>query len=409
MNADQIKRIGQVSDIYTPSYPIELKDLFSGRNEQLVRAVSIVPQKGLHAIIFGDRGVGKTSFANMLKILMESSERQVQRVSCNSEDTFTTLWKNILSRFTVKYQEVKERVSFVKDTEVTETEYPLSTFISTPEVSPEQILELLKFLNSPIIIIDEFDRLEDAFFNKKVFTDVIKAISDTSPNVTLVIVGVSEDIATLIQEHASIERNLSQIYMPVMSTQEIEELVLRGEEPLGIKFASSVVEKIIGLSSGYPHFAHSLCYHSVQNAILTDTTTVDEPHLQVAIKQTIDAAHESLRNTYRIATIATKQNIYADVIFAASVAPTDEYGYFQANDLEEILTKELGKEIKVANFVSHLGKFCTPERGEILKSTGIKNRQRYKFKNPLMRAFIRLKKEYELQNNNSKPIQPGLL
>ena len=80
-------------------------------------------------------------------------------------------------------------------------------------------------------------------------------------------------------------------------------------------------------------------------------------HLNLAIQQTIDSAHERLRNSYRIATLATKENIFSEVLFAASNAPTDENGYFQANDLEPILNKILNKDIKVTNFVFHRSKF----------------------------------------------------
>lgn len=160
-------------------------------------------------------------------------------------------------------------------------------------------------------------------------------------------------------------------------------------------FDDSVKERIVKLSSGYPHFTHSLCYYSTTSAVWDSSSVITDQHLNIAIKQTIDNAHESLRNSYRTATLATKQNIYQEVLYAASVVKTDEYGYFQANDLEEILSKVLGKEVKVNNFTFHIGKFCSDERGEIFTMTGAKNRHRYKFRNPLMKAFIRLKTEQQ--------------
>ncbi len=258
-------------------------------------------------------------------------------------------------------------------------------------------MELLSYLGEAAIILDEFDRLDGTKFNKKLLTDAIKAISDTLPQITLIIVGVSEDISGLIYEHESIERNLAQVYLSVMSPEEIKEIILKGEEPLEVKYSTDVIEKIIDLSSGFPHFTHSLCYHACYFAISQNESSIKDIHLQVSINQTVDNAQESLRNAYRIATMATKQNIFSEVLYASSIVETDEYGYFQANDLEPILTEILGKETKVNNYVFHLGKFCIPERGEILKVVGSKNRQRYKFRNPLMKAFIRLK----IENNKN--------
>lgn len=388
-------RLSKVGEIYTPSYPVEIKDLFSGRTEQFQQAFKIIKQKGLHAIIYGDRGVGKTSFSNILKVIFENPPAtQVVKISCSSDDTLSTLWKNIFSQFEIKAEEKKNRVSFVKDTQVIEHKYSLCDLLQKDEVlTTQRIVEILSNIDSPIIILDEFDRLENDLFNKKIFTDTLKLISDTLPTATIIIVGVSEDISNLILEHESIERNLGQIYMPTMSTEEIKEIIQKGEEPLNLLFDDDVIDKIVELASGYPHFAHSLCYHAAYAAIFGNGNTVDKQHLQIAIKQTLDSTQESLRNSYRIATLATKQNIFSEVLLAASMVHTDEYGYFQANDLEPILEKILGKEVKVNNFVFHLGKFCLLERGEILRITGSKNRQRYKFKNPLMKAFIRLKME----------------
>jgi len=388
-----LERLFKIGEVYTPAFPIEIKSLFSGRIEQLAKALSLLPQKGFHIVIYGDRGVGKTSFANILKSIIESSHVQVAKISCNSEHRFDTLWRNVFSQFKLSYEGAKKKIGFGSEIEKTETNVLFSNLLGSVEITSEKTLELLGYLNEGVIILDEFDRLDALKFNKKLLTDTIKCVSDTLRSITIIIVGVSEDISSLIYEHESIERNIGQIYLPVMNTEEIKDIILKGQEPLEILFENSVIDKIVELSSGFPHFTHSLCYHSTYMAISQNETTVNDIHLKVAVNQTVENAQESLRNAYRIATMATKQNIFSEVLYASSIVETDEYGYFQANDLEPVLTYILGKETKVNNFVFHLGKFCIPERGEILRVVGSKNRQRYKFKNPLMKAFIRLKIE----------------
>lgn len=393
MDEELLKKIQLIGQIYTPAYPIEIKELFSGRSQQLSDIVGIITQKGKHLIIYGDRGVGKTSFANIIKIIYESTQLQVAKISCNSIDTFQTLWHNVFSKLSYNYEEAQKKIGFVGGIEKTDKSLVFSNLYSKEQIDIQIILKVLDIIGSPIIILDEFDRLNSTLFDKKLFTDLIKSISDTLPFVTLIIVGVSEDVGTLIQEHESIERNLGQIHLPSMAPEEVQAIILKGEEPLQIKFGKDVIDKIIELSSGYPHFTHSLCYFASNAAIWDKKIEVNVQHLNIAIKQTIDQAHESLRNSFRTATLATKKNIFQEVLYAASIVETDEYGYFQANDLEEILSKILQKEMKVNNYTFHLGKFCSDERGEIFKVTGAKNRHRYKFKNPLMKAFIKLKME----------------
>jgi len=380
-----------LGEIYIPSYPIQLKQFFSGRGPQLVKAMSIINMKGLQGIIYGDRGVGKTSFSNILKIIYQSDSCQVVKVSCNLQDTFPYLWYNILSQLSVSKETINNTIGYRPKNEVYKETIPLTELVDSNNITVVTIQRALsKISGSAVVIIDEFDRLDDEFFDKKLFTDFIKSLSDSIPHVTLLIIGVSEDVSSLIQGHESIERNLSQIYMPVMTPAEITEIVKKGEEPLDIYFTEPALEMIIKLSSGYPHFAHSLCYYSANIAISANLNKIGIDVLKMAIQETINNTQESLKNGYRIATLATKQNIFKEVLFAASMCPTDEYGYFQANDLQPLLTNLLKKEVKVNNFTFHLGKFCSDERGDILKTAGSKNRQKYKFKNPLMKAFVRL-------------------
>lgn len=391
MTEEQSKKLSLIGEIYTPSYPIEIRELFSGRTEQLRAVFDFLRQKGKHIIVYGDRGVGKTSFANVIRVICET-DQQVAKVSCSTQDTFESLFHNVLSKLTYDYEEAQQKIGFGSEIERTNKSLIFSNLYTQDQINLQVLTSVFGLLN-PVIILDEFDRLSPSKFNKTIFTDLIKTLADNLPQTTLIIVGVSEDVASLIDEHSSIERNLSQIYMPSMSPDEITAIIRKGEEPLQLTFDESVTSRIIDLSSGYPHFTHSLCYYSTTAAVWDNSTVITDQYLNIAIKQTIDNAHESLRNSYRTATLATKQNIYQEVLYAASIVETDEYGYFQANGLEDILSRILGKDVKVNNFTFHLGKFCTDERGEIFTMTGAKNRHRYKFRNPLMKAFIRLKME----------------
>lgn len=395
-----IEKIKKIGEVYIPSYPIEDKQLFSGRTNQLVNAISIVDRKGLHGIIYGDRGVGKTSFSNILRIMYAGPNCQVIKISSNSQDSFEYQWYNILSKITIQHKSVDPGWGFMPQKKEIDENYSLSEFIDKKEVTVSNIVKILGFIpGDAVIIIDEFDRLQEGIYEKRLLTDLIKSVSDNLPNITMLLIGVSEDVSSLIEAHGSIERNLSQIYMPVMTPEEITKIIKLGEQPLSITFKSESIASIVELSSGYPHFTHSLCYYAAQSAIYLGHNVIDLKHINIAIKQTIDNAQESLKNGYREATLATKTNIFKEVLFAASTCETDEYGYFQARDLIPILEKVLDKTIMVNNFTFHLGKFTSPERGDILKVSGSKNRQKYKFKNPLMKAFIRLNNNYDSKQN----------
>ena len=53
------------SQAFNPSGPVSDRDLFAGRESQLTDILGAVGQSGQHAILFGERGVGKTSLASL--------------------------------------------------------------------------------------------------------------------------------------------------------------------------------------------------------------------------------------------------------------------------------------------------------------------------------------------------------
>ncbi len=388
---DNIRKIELLGQVFTPASPVEIKDLFSGRQEQISNGISILLQKGMNGILYGDRGVGKTSIANILKILVHNpSKNIVIKESCVSDDTFDSLWNKILSKITIEYNSAKRIIGFTQEPQNSTKQIKASELIKSTPIKIESLIEIFGVLGKQlIIIIDEFDRLPKAF-NKTLFSDFIKYVSDSFQSVKILIVGVSEDVSDLIGEHESIVRNLKQIHLQPMSPKELEGILNIGLKALKMTMSDDVKKSIIEFSSGYPHYTHSLGYYSCLLAITTGSDHIGRKQFDDSIQLAIDNAHESIRNDYQNATLATKENIYKEVLCASSFVETDEYGYFRAKDLEEPLSKLVKKDLKVNNFAFHLGKFCSSERGNILIAKGTKNRRRYKFKNPLMKAFIRL-------------------
>ncbi len=65
----------EVYGAFSPGSPIKLTEDLSGREVQAQRLRSIVLSAGEHALIYGERGVGKTSIANTFQLPLNSSTR----------------------------------------------------------------------------------------------------------------------------------------------------------------------------------------------------------------------------------------------------------------------------------------------------------------------------------------------
>ncbi|RPI03054.1 MAG: ATP-binding protein [Ignavibacteriae bacterium] len=390
----QLKRIAQV---FTPESSIKAKEFFIGRKSIINDCLSIIDRPGAHIAIYGNRGVGKTSLATVLEPLYtEHTQLPIYFKSCDSVDSFESLWLKIFEDIVLhpKYED--------SDENDTQSE-PFMTEEVYKHFGVNEVLNVLKSIGSEaIIILDEFDRLESAF-DMKLFSDTIKSLSDKLPNVTLIIVGVGENIVDLVGEHPSIERNLIQVPLLEMENPELRLIITNGLEMLTMNMEPHVIDKIVRFSCGYPYFTHLLALHACRSAVLRGRMEVlDNPDFHYAVSAAIRQSLESLRKAYSLATGSNRESIYEEVLWAVALADCDEQYTFQPKDLLIPLAKILKKpEVKYYSFIGHLTAFCSEDRGRILEKTKSKKRVRYKLRDPRMRAFILLKYQEYVKKNQA--------
>src|SRR5260221_11428647 len=91
---------GQLSikagQIFKPGAPVDTVSMLQGRGREIDRVIDVVGQAGRHAIIYGERGVGKTSLATLLEDLLRPLRTEqvlAPRVQCGGSDTFATAWR----------------------------------------------------------------------------------------------------------------------------------------------------------------------------------------------------------------------------------------------------------------------------------------------------------------------------
>jgi Cdc6-like AAA superfamily ATPase len=379
----------EAGKVFTPAVPVSEKELFSGRLDQLRRIFDAVNQRGQHVVIFGERGVGKTSLANIIgSILGATRNTLAPRINCESSDDFGTLSKKILSQ--INLIQDRQKVGFQPGKQI---KY-VPAIDAVKNVTLSSVVDLLGTLGTKqlvIIILDEFDRIrnKDA---RIAIADMIKALSDYSVPATLVLVGVGETVESLISEHRSIGRALVQVQMPRMSPDELNEILEKGGTKLGMPFSAESKKKISFLSQGLPHYTHLLGLHSVRNAIELGMSGVNSVNVDNAIKKAVADAQHSLQTGYRQAVSSSHQDsLHSQVLLSCALAGTDEFGTFAAIDVCSPMGAIMKKKYDIPSFARHLGSFCKGQRGSVLKRSGIKRRFRYRFTDPLMQPFVLMK------------------
>jgi len=359
--------------LFKPKTPIDDDKLFAGRISQIEDVLDAIYEDGGHAVIFGERGVGKTSLARILekKIAPVFSSLNVSEpVSCGEKDDFYTIWGNAFNDFSVGGIDA---ATYFRD-----------------KSNPYAVYNALSDLDQSIyhiIIFDEFDRIED---NNTVviMADLIKHFSNNPKNITIVIVGVGETLQELFGKHESIHRCCAQIKMPRMSENELKEILSERIPRVGFSIDDKVEKKIVKLSQGLPGYVHLLGQLCLEAAINRRSTRIDIGDFKKALQSALEKADYLTRQDYYKAISSSKSdNKYKEVLLACAMAESNELGYFFAKSVREPYSKIRGKSMDIPNFSTNLANLCASERGPALVRSGKPKRYQYRFANPLLQPL----------------------
>ena len=383
--------ISQLSSVFSPSAPIDKQALFAGRTSQLRDVLTSINQRGQHVIIYGERGVGKTSLASTLSEICEAAGLQIIQsgtINCDGTDNFSSLWKKVFREMTFKVKH--NNIGFTGQTkeDTVSLENLLNANLQSDEVTPDDVRYTLQKLGKSTIIIDEVDRLRKQE-TTTLLADTIKTLSDHSTKTTLILVGVADSVDQLIAEHKSVERAMAQIHMPRMLPEELHEILEKGLAAVRMSIDRPSKHRIAWLSRGLPHYTHLLGLHASIHAVEDGRTAVTVKDVDAAIQPAVSKAQQSIIKAYHSAVSSPrKDNLYAEVLLACALAPADTLGYFAASDVRAPLSEIMGKAYNIPAFSRHLNDFCLPHRGSVLQKTGSVRKFRFRFTNPLLQPFV---------------------
>jgi hypothetical protein len=371
----RFRLLAKISLAFTPGTPINSRDLFAGRRKQVEKLISTIFQPGAHAILFGERGVGKTSLANTLfdfLVFMGQSDYSRAKLNCASGMSFEEIWRCIFKQFTF-----------------TQHDGETATLDQALPENPhsENIRETFQLLSDPtIVIIDELDRIDDAD-TQVLLADTIKTLSDNRVNTTLILVGVANSVDDLIAEHRSIERCLVQVAMDRMSKSELLQIIDNGLSVCeDMKILPSVRERIADYSQGLPFYTHMLAREAATHAVQNDRTMIVMDDLHFAIKETVDVHGETNLTLYNNAVTAPRGKYFKPVLLACALAEKDEKGFFYATNVTAALRAITGNDLEIPAFAQHLVDFSST-RGPVLE----KDKRRYRFIKPNMGPYVILR------------------
>jgi Cdc6-like AAA superfamily ATPase len=387
--AELLDRLRLVGEAFRPAAPIDRRSLFSGRSEQISELFSIVAQPGQHAVVYGERGVGKTSMAAVTTQMLMSANHLCARATCDVTDDFGSVWRKALDE--IELQTTMQGLGFGAGAR--QRSESAAGLLGAGTVTPHSVrgaLEQLTEQKELVVFIDEFDRLQDAD-SRVFFADTIKTLSDRVMRATVVLIGVADSVSELIREHRSVERALAQVHMPRMTRDELAQIVTRGIESAQMTISRDAVAKITALSQGLPHYTQLLSQLAAQAALAHRKTAVGTRDVDAAVERALERAQQSVVEAYEEATADTRRSIYPQVLLACALARENDFGLFTPTDVRAPLSKILGKPYKTAAFTRHLEELSQETRGGVLQKQGAGRTSRFRFVNPLLQPYVAMR------------------
>jgi hypothetical protein len=369
-----LERMRLVGEAFRPSAPIDRRSLFSGRTDQIAELFAAVGQPGQHAVVYGERGVGKTSLAAVVAELLASSGVLTARTACDSGDDFSSVWRKALGEIALHGE--TRGVGFAPSAREVRT--PASVVLADGPVTPHAVARALEGIGQsrPLaVFLDEFDRLASPA-DRGLFTDTIKVLSDRAAPATLVLVGVADTVDELIREHRSVERALVQVRMPRMAREELAEVARRGIDSAQMTIQDPAVNRVTALSQGLPHFTHLLTQLAAQAALGERQADVGPPEVDFAVERAIQRAQHSVTEAYMRAEQA------GPTLLAAALADEDEFGFFTAAEVETRLGDSSDEEGLTAELDRLAGEL------DVLQPRDAAGGRRYRFVNPLLPPYV---------------------
>lgn len=381
----------QATNVFKPQTPITRKELFAGRWNELTAISDAVHQPGLHVVIYGERGVGKTSLANVVsptiwaldrygKNEAEVPERLVIKAVANSGDTFSEIWHRLFSEFT--WPDPDSASAKLRPTR--------EAFSLPDRLGIDDVRRVLSNATGAVFIVDEFDKARRLVSQR--FTELIKALSDLVVDCTVILVGVSETVDNLVTDHASINRAITQVRLERMKPDELKLILQKAEIALDIKFQEEAANLIVHVSQGLPHYSHLIGLNAVRSAAnRLSLNRVETEDVFDALKKSVKQAEQTVTEKHSTAThSAHKGALYRQVLFACALAAARSHeplGYFSPSAIVGPLGEILGRPVTIATFSNHLAEFCQDKRGSILERDGQPWGYRYRFRDPLLVPF----------------------
>ncbi len=316
-------------DALGASQPVISRDRFAGRHDALAQLIGAVEQQRLHVVVYGERGIGKTSLVHVFADTARDARYLVLYGSCGTDGRFDEIFRAFAAKIPMLYHR-----SVLPTTAAVEQAMSFDSVLPPGPFGPREASDLFADVVGTriILILDEYDRIADPNFRRDV-AELIKNLSDRAARVQLVLTGVASNLDELIGFAPSIRRNIVGLPMRPLKLAEVTEILQLGETAAGLRFLPAAVSMIATLANGSPYLVRLLGHRAAMAALDLHRTEVDVDNAKAAVERVLTEWNATLPRRVQALLAGDEARAQWPLLIAAAEAGTYSDGWFVAADV----------------------------------------------------------------------------
>jgi cold shock CspA family protein len=294
---------------FIPRSPINNPEKFAGRKSGIKDGVTALVNKS-NILITGDRGIGKSSFANQLVRISEGDTFLLKKMSISLPETYSPQYAaisvrgfkdmtledvagGIVRELVVKFDiDKKVDIEHQIDLKV----YKFKTKYTTKEFDFKNIMDFfgydiikvcdaLGYRDGLLILIDEVENIDPSSGFANFIKNVTEYFSSEDRHITFVLSGIPCTLTDLFLQHPSFLRLFEPIELKEFSAIESYELLDLYSGSGKKRFHSRTRTSICRMARGYPVNLQLIGFYSYQ---IDKNSYIEDDDLRIAVDYILD-------------------------------------------------------------------------------------------------------------------------
>ena len=297
----------------------------------------------------------------------EKLDKDSQKIAHDLKSSYLTLESTLKTELLHEYSEKRQR-------------------LLPPQLTPQRLAE---FLGAAGVtwIIEDFHKVNSAERQKlsqilKIFVD----ISNKYPTAKVIAIGAVGTAREIVNYDSELNNRVAEIHVPLMTKQELEDILLKGEKLLNVDFEPKMHEDMIKYSNSLASICHHICFSICYNNGVRETSKIKKrlkvDYLKDAVVDYLKQNSDSFKETLDRA-LKPRDGMYDNtkgVLNAFCKSNKDELTKNDVLNYKNNKSSYGGKKI-----IEYLNLLTTADYGEVLRFD--ENSGKYFFSNPFFKAY----------------------